>query len=58
MTRLCRITSLQIQLPPTVPGSAASNKRAAERLQLQEDLAEAEKRRTELRGLLAMYPDE
>ena len=37
---------------------AARGKREAERLRVQEDLAETERRGAELRGLLAMYPDE
>ena len=37
---------------------AAHGKREAERLRVQDDLAEVERRGTELRGLLAMYSDE
>lgn len=37
---------------------AARYKREAERLKVQEDLAETEKKRTELRGLLAMYSNQ
>lgn len=36
----------------------ARYKREAERLRVQEDLAETERKRTELRGLLAMYSNE
>lgn len=36
----------------------ARYKREAERLKVQEDLAETERRRTELRGLLAMYSNQ
>lgn len=38
--------------------AAARYKREAERLKVQEDLAETERRRTELRGLLAMYSNQ
>lgn len=38
--------------------TAARYKREAERLRVQEDLAETEKKRNELRGLLAMYSNE
>lgn len=38
--------------------TAARYKREAERLKVQEDLEETEKRRTELRGLLAMYSNQ
>ena len=37
---------------------AARYKRDAERLKVQEDLAETERKRTELRGLLAMYSNQ
>lgn len=37
---------------------AARGKREAERLRVQEDLAEIERKGAELRGLLARYPDE
>ena len=37
---------------------AARYKREAERLKVEEDLAETERKRTELRGLLAMYSNQ
>ena len=38
--------------------AAARYKREAERMKVQEDLAEIERKRTELRGLLAMYSNQ
>lgn len=57
---LCCITVSGQQLVTDLPvfARAAHGKREAERLRVQDDLAEVEKRGTELRGLLAMYSHE
>ena len=44
--------------PSLCDSAAARYKREAERMKVQEDLAETERKRTELRGLLAMYLNE
>ncbi|KAA6419561.1 MAG: hypothetical protein FRX49_10486 [Trebouxia sp. A1-2] len=51
-TSLCKLYRTLREFP------AARYKREAERLRVQEDLAETERKRNELRGLLAMYSNE
>lgn len=48
----------QLLRPIAYLDAAARYKREAERLRVQEDLAETERKRNELRGLLAMYSNE
>jgi hypothetical protein len=48
----------KFQKPVACLDAAARYKREAERLRVQEDLAETERKRNELRGLLAMYSNE
>ena len=48
----------QVSRPVAYLDAAARYKREAERLRVQEDLAETERKRNELRGLLAMYSNE